>query len=203
MAPKVGETLRYAHDLHLREAIRQSVVSESELAEGKLSGSDEVTVAFADLVGFTRLGERLEVEAIGELTDRLFALASDAASPPVRLVKMIGDAAMFASTEPAPLLESVSSLVETAASGEMPSLRAGVATGQALSRGGDWYGRPVNLASRITGFAVPDSVVGSNEVKQALDGDERFKFSFAGRHHFKGIKEEVPVHRIRRRNGDD
>ena len=99
---------------------------------------------------------------------------------------MIGDAAMFASSEPAPVVEAVSELVETASGDEMPSLRAGVACGQALGRGGDWYGRPVNLASRITGFARPDTVVGSDELKQALEGDERFEFSFAGKHQLQG-----------------
>lgn len=199
MAPRLAETLSYAHDLHLREAIRQAVVTDRELAEGKLSGSDEVTVGFADLVGFTQLGERLDIEAIGELTGRLVTLAADAADAPVRLVKMIGDAAMFAAWEPAPLVDSVTGLVDTvAAEKTMPSLRAGVASGQALSRGGDWYGRPVNLAARITGFARPDTVVGSDEVKKLLAEDERYDFSFAGRHRFKGIKGEVPVHRIRR-----
>jgi adenylate cyclase len=198
MRPRLIETLRYAHDVHLREAIRQSVVTDQELAEGRLAGTDETTIAFADLVGFTMLGESLEIDQIGQLTDRLFSLSIEVASPPVRLVKMIGDAAMFASPEPAPVVEAVSELVETASGDEMPSLRAGVARGQALGRGGDWYGRPVNLASRITGFARPDSVVGNDELKQALKGDERFQFSFAGRRQFKGIRGEVPVHRIRR-----
>lgn len=198
MVPILGETLTYAHNVHLREAIRQAVVSEQELAAGRLDYSDEVTIAFADMVGFTGLGERLEIEAIGELTDRLFQLSTDVVKPPVRLVKMIGDAAMFASNNPVPLLDSVVQLVESATAERMPSLRAGVATGQALGRGGDWYGRPVNLASRITGFAAPDSVVGSDEVKNAVGRDAGFNFSFAGERRFKGIRGEVPVHRIRR-----
>ena len=105
------------------------MITEAELAEGRLSGSDEVTIAFADLVGFTSLGESLEIEQIGQLTGRLFELASEAARPPVRLVKMIGDAAMFASREPVPLLEAVVGLVDAAGTEEMPSLKAGVATG--------------------------------------------------------------------------
>ena len=166
MAPLLGETLLHAYRIHLRERIRQAVITEAELAEGRLSGTDEVTVAFADLVGFTRLGESLEIEQIGDLTGRLFELATDAARPPVRLVKMIGDAAMFASLESAPLLDAVVSLVESAGTEEIPPLRAGVARGQALGRGGDWYGRPVNLAARITNFARPESVV----VDQAVEG---------------------------------
>jgi adenylate cyclase len=200
LAPRLGETLLHAYRLHLREAIREAVVNEAELAEGRISGTDEVTIAFADLVGFTRLGESLDIEQVGDLSGKLFELASEAARPPVRLVKMIGDAAMFASRETEPLLESVLGLIEAVGREEIPPLRAGVARGQALGRGGDWYGRPVNLASRITNFARPDSVVADQEVKDSIasTNGRPFAFSFAGKRHFKGIEGEVPVHRVRR-----
>lgn len=204
MAPLLGETLLHAYRIHLREGIRQAVITETELAQGRLTGSDEVTIAFADLVGFTRLGESLEIDQIGDLTGRLFELASEAARPPVRLVKMIGDAAMFASREPVAVMDAVFELVEAGGREEIPPLRAGVASGQALGRGGDWYGRPVNLAARITSFARPESVVGDEKLKEALevaDGD-RYRFSFAGKHRFKGISGDVPVHRVRRSNDD-
>ena len=204
MAPLLGETLLHAYRIHLREGIRQAVITDAELAEGRLYGADDVTIAFADLVGFTSLGESLEIEDIGQLTDRLFELATEAARPPIRLVKMIGDAAMFASRDPDVLLDAVLGLVEAAGSDELPSLKAGVARGNALSRSGDWYGRPVNLAARITSIARPDSVVVDQAVKdavQSVDG-ERYRFSFAGKHRFKGIKEETPVHRVRRPRPD-
>src|SRR5262245_51902822 len=200
MAPLLGETLLHAYRIQLREVIRQAVITEAEIAAGRVSGTDEITVAFADLVGFTRLGESLEIEQIGDLTGRLFELASDAARPPVRLVKMIGDAAMFASPESQPLLDAVIELVESAGTDEIPSLRAGVARGQALGRGGDWYGRPVNLAARITNFARPESVVVDQAVKDSIaeSNGRPFDFSFAGKRKFKGIDGEVPVHRVRR-----
>ena len=203
MPPLLAETLLHAYRIHLREAISQAVVTEAELAQGRLDGSDDVTIAFADLVGFTRLGESLEIEEIGQMTGRLFELASQAARPPVRLVKMIGDAAMFASREPLPLLEAVVGLVDAAGTDEIPSLKAGVATGPALARGGDWYGRPVNLAARITSFARPDSVLVAEGVKDALESanGDRFRFSYAGKRRFKGISEETAVHRLRATNG--
>lgn len=199
MLPPLGDTLLHAYRIHLREAIRRAVVTEAELAEGRID-TDEVTIAFADLVGFTRLGEMLEIEQIGDLTGKLFELASDAARPPVRLVKMIGDAAMFASLESQPLLDAVVGLVEAAGTEEIPPLRSGVARGQALARGGDWYGRPVNLAARITSFARPDSVVVDQAVKDSIaqSNGRPFSFSFAGKRRFKGIEGEVPVHRVRR-----
>src|SRR5262245_8263570 len=204
MAPLLGETLLHAYRIHLRERIRQAVITEAELAAGRVSGTDEVTIAFADLVGFTRLGESLEIEEIGDLTGRLFELATDAARPPVRLVKMIGDAAMFASTESGPLLEAVVGVVESGGTEEIPPLRAGVARGRALARGGDWYGRPVHLASRLTNFARPDTIVVDQAVKDSIaeSNGRPFDFSFAGKRRFKGIEGEVPVHRVRRARRD-
>ena len=199
MPPLLGDTLLHAYRIHLREAIRQAMVTEAEVAQGSLQGSDDVTIAFADLVGFTSLGESMEIEEIGEMTGRLFELASEAARPPVRLVKMIGDAAMFSSREPVPLMDAVVGLVDAAGTEEMPSLKAGVATGPALGRGGDWYGRPVNLAARITNVARPDSVLADQAVKDSLESAnrDRFRFSFAGTRRFKGISGETALHRVR------
>ena len=198
LSPVQAQTLKYVHDLHLRESISQVVVSEAEGNEGLRPDSSDITVAFADMVGFTRLGEQLEVDEIGKVTGKLGELATAAARPPVRLVKMIGDAAMLVAPDPAPVVDAVLTLVETAAEEEIPALRAGVALGQAVGRGGDWYGRPVNLASRMTTFAKPGSVVVAQEVKDSLDAGDTLSFSFAGKHHFKGIKGEVAVHRVRR-----
>ena len=90
---------------------------------------------------------------------------AEVAEPPVRLVKTIGDAAMLASPEPEPLLGATLALIEAAdAEGEdFPQLRAGAALGQALLRAGDWFGRPVNLASRITSVARPGSLLGRRD----------------------------------------
>ena len=92
--------------LHLRHATQSEVISALERSGGQLPGSREVAVCFADLVGFTRLGEEVPPDELGRLAVRLEALATEVAEPPVRLVKTIGDAAMLASPEPEPLLEA-------------------------------------------------------------------------------------------------
>jgi adenylate cyclase len=50
----------------------------------------------------------------------------------------------------------------------------------------------------MTSFARPDSVVVAQEVKDALETSDGLSFSFAGKRHFKGIRDEVAVHRVRR-----
>jgi adenylate cyclase len=200
LVPELGRTLQFVLERHLHELVRQAVVSQAELASGQLPGATEIAVAFADLVGFTRLGERADVGEIGQVTGRLTELATASAQPPVRLVKTIGDAAMLASTDPARLLDSVLGLVDAVEQDEqLPSVRAGGAWGPALSRAGDWYGRPVNLASRITDAARPGSVLVADELaKQAERAGDGFRFSRAGSRHFKGIKGNVRLSRVRR-----
>jgi adenylate cyclase len=206
MTPALGHTMQYVFARHLRESVKQAVVSDTEMQSGERVGSTEVAVAFADLVGFTQLGERLEASEIGDVSGRLVELATSVVEAPVRLVKMIGDAAMVVAPESAPVVETALRLVEAVeADDSLPSLRAGVAAGEGLARAGDWYGRPVNLASRLTGFARADTVVVNQAVKEALDAEDGpYRFSFAGKRRFKGIDGEVAVYRVRRREaGDD
>jgi adenylate cyclase len=198
LAPTTAPTLEYGFNYHLREAIRNDVIDRTALTTGRLSGGTEVSVAFADIVDFTRLGEELPPEQLGGVVDRLGELATEVAQRPVQLVKFIGDAAMLVSPEPASLIDASLELVRRSEDeGErFPPLRAGLASGTALPRGGDWYGRPVNLASRITTIARPSSVLTTREVRDAV-GEDGYRWSFAGERKFKGVRGETRLYRVR------
>jgi adenylate cyclase len=191
-APALGDML----NLRLREVIRNAAVGEAELRSGHLPGGQPVTVGFVDIVGFTRLGEQIPPEDLGELVRKFERSVEDATAPPVRLVKTIGDAAMLVAPTPKPVVDTVLDLVEgSREGGELPLLRGGLASGEALQRAGDYYGRPVNLASRLTSFARRGSVVASKDVHDAVpDG---YDWSFAGNRRFKGVGDDVPVYRVR------
>jgi adenylate cyclase len=201
--PMVDPLISNMLALHLRHTAQSEVISAMERSGGRLPGSREVAVCFADLVGFTRLGEEVAPEELGHLAARLEALAADAAEPPVKLVKTIGDAAMLTAPEAEPLLNAALNLIDAAnAEGEdFPELRAGAAVGLALPRAGDWFGRPVNLASRITAIARPGSVLAEREVREAA-GDA-YAWSFAGERRLRGIRGSVPLFRARRLDSSD
>jgi adenylate cyclase len=203
LAPLSGPALEYAFKYHLREAIRNDVVDRATRTSGRLGAGSDITVAFADLVGFTRLGEELAPEEIGGVVDRLGELAAEVAQRPVQLIKLIGDAAMLVSRETEPLLDAALELVQASEQqGDgFPPLRVGVATGPALSRGGDWYGRPVNLASRITTVARPGSVLTAGDVRESI-GDDRYRWSFAGKRKLKGVRGEQRLFRVRPAEAD-
>jgi len=198
LADLMEPTLAYVFRLQLVDQLRHEVADRSRLA----AGQREVTVCFADIVGWTELSEEAEDGRIGSLADRLSTMTTDMLRPPVRVVKMIGDAAMLVSPEEGPLLDLALDLVGAAeADDEFPQLRAGLASGLAIGRWGDWYGRPVNLASRVCSRARPGSVLVTETVADTCAGDG-YRFSAAGEKHLKGIG-PVPLWRARRAPPDE
>lgn len=203
LVPLVGPTLEYVYRLHLRQQLRHAQFATGDLGRETNSGAETITVGFADLVGFTELGEELPPEELGAVTGRLDEHARDVANGPVRLVKLIGDAAMLASADSEALLSAVLDLLEAMAEeGDgFPLIRAGVARGPVLSRSGDFFGAPVNLASRITGVARPGSVLVTKEVRS--ETEDSFAFSPAGHKHLKGIHGAIEIHRCRDLDEED
>jgi adenylate cyclase len=199
LLPALEPVLIATFKAHLRDAIRRGVLSRAEREAGRAGREQEVAVCFADVVGFTRLGGEIEVEELGHVAGRLAELAGEVSRPPVRLIKTLGDAAMFVSPDPVSVVGAALDLVEAFADAELPTLRAGVALGPAVQRAGDFYGHSVNLASRVTGIARPGSVLCTQEVRDAV-ADE-FDWSFAGKHRLKGVPGPVPLHRARRAAG--
>lgn len=167
IVPLLGPMIQDMLFMQLRHMMETEAVNAGERAAGKpLPGARQVTVAFADLVGFTQLGEVVSAEELGHLAGRLAGLARDLTAPPVWFIKTIGDAVMLVCPDPAPLLDTVLKLVEVVdTDNNFPRLRAGVASGMAVSRAGDWFGSPVNVASRVTGVARPGAVLVADSVK--------------------------------------
>jgi adenylate cyclase len=197
LLPNVGPSLEYFFAQHLLELIRTDVLSSEQLEAGRVGREWDTAVAFADLVGFTRLGGQVPAEDLGGVARRLGALAEHAVNQPVRIVKTIGDAVMLSCSDPEKLVIAVLELNEAVEEeGEgFPQLRTGVAFGPAIERDGDLYGHAVNVASRVTDAARPGSVLVTEEVHEAVDGD--FRWSFAGERRLKGVG-EVKLFRARR-----
>ncbi|MBN3509781.1 adenylate/guanylate cyclase domain-containing protein [Mycolicibacterium septicum] len=201
-APLIGPMIRDMLFVQLRHAMETEAVNASERAEGlPLPGARSVTIAFADIVGFTRLGEVVQPEDLERLANRLADAAREVAVGPVRLIKTIGDAVMFVSPDPAALLDAALKLVAATETDEdFPRLRVGLATGPAVSRAGDWFGSSVNLASRVTGAARPGTVLVAESARAAIaeaGAGDRFGWSFAGARHLKGVKSDVKLFRAR------
>ena len=189
--------------LQVRHMFEGEGITAAERATGRLPGARQVAVAFADLAGFTRLGEMLPPEDLQRVAGRLGELAHDVAVPPVSFVKTIGDAVMFVSTDTDKLIAALLDLIDLAAAHGLPQLRAGVATGLAVSRAGDWFGSPVNIASRVTGLARVGTVVVTASARKTVGTAAGLVWSPAGAQHLRGVPGRVRLYRVSRASGQN
>jgi adenylate cyclase len=200
LMPHVSKMLQGPFELHLAEIVKHEAIGRFERERGVLPGARPVAICFADMVGFTRLSEQMDIDQLGEVQQRFSDVAGETAVSPVRLVKTIGDEAMLASEDPAALVEATLALVSAAERDDLlPPLRAGGAAGNALRRAGDYYGRPVNLAARITAAAPEGGLLADEHLREAA-GDG-FDWTAVGTSGFKGIDGEVELYRAERSAG--
>jgi adenylate cyclase len=210
-----GEARRIVEDdsLHLvhlvaaalADRIRSHALAVEESSAGRLQGAQEVTVCFADLVGFTDLGESVSAVELSEVAEMLSACATEVSAWPVRLAKVIGDAVMLVSPDPTALVRTAVDLVEEWSDPRdgRPGLRVGVAMGVGVPHAGDWFGPPVNLASRVTETARPGQVTVTAAVHDAVvaagGDDPPLRFRAAAPRKFKGVRGAQRLYRVQRR----
>src|SRR3954470_24320573 len=196
LMPLSSRMLDHVFLLHMRQLLRNDYIGMAERASGRVSDTADTTVAFADLVGFTELGESVGVEELGGLAGRLTQIAGEVVEQPVRVVKQIGDAVMLVSTDVPATVETCLALIDRAeAEEDFPPLRAGVAYGPAVNRWGDWFGSTVNVASRLTARARAGAVLATQAVHDAAE--DRFDWSPAGDKKLKGLNKPLKTYRPR------
>ncbi len=147
-----------------------------------------------DLCGFTAFSDHEGDEAAVEVLHRLRELVREVASDHgVRVCKWLGDGAMFVSTDPAPLMETV--LVLQDRFDADLRLRAGAAEGPTiLFEGDDYVGGPVNLASRLSEAASPGDFLTTASLADARP--EWAEASEVGVEHVPGFEQPIQVFRL-------
>jgi len=172
LVPVVEELIGYVWRRQLAAAAARALAENREEFAAR-----SMAVGFADLVGFTSLTRELDETQLAALVEAFESTASDiVASEGARLVKTVGDEVLFVADDVATAAEVALQLSERVPQlDKIPELRVGLACGTVLSRLGDIYGEPVNLAARLTSIARPGSVLVDREFAAALDGDERWR----------------------------
>ncbi len=176
----------------LLDSVRRS--DEGQIVGDRAQRSNlNMAVGFVDIVGFT---PRTDSMAPNELDD--FVRAFEQAAFQVvggrggRVVKLIGDEVMFIDADPANALAIAEELI-FAFSEFDATPRAGVAYGELISRGGDYYGRVVNLAARLGAEADSAQTLTDRATADAVGDNLAFAFRPAGQRVLKGFVNEVEV----------
>ena len=172
----------------LPQAIAERLKEQNEEGGIIVDRFEEVTVLFADIVGFTPLAERLPpIELVG-LLDRIFSSFDELAGRlKLEKIKTIGDAYMVAAGLPVPRNDGAEAIAEMALlmqaaagnlqfpGGESCRIRIGIDTGSVVA--GvigrkkfiyDLWGDTANVASRMESLGVPGKIQATQAVRDRL-----------------------------------
>ena len=152
-------------------------------------------IAFLDLAGYTRLTEEQGDRAAAELAARLVEIVHELAHRHGgRPVKLLGDGVMFHFPEPAHGVLCALELVDRAPRVGLPRARVGLDTGPVVFQDGDYFGRTVNVAARISDYAPPGAVLVSDAIVAAGNGLPAVRYAPIGPVALKGLAAPVSLY---------
>jgi adenylate cyclase len=158
LLPLASPAMEQIHEHFLQHFVEQDVVGHMEAdLEGEDLGRLRVAIAFADLAGYTRMTEEEgELQAV-DAVERFVAAVETSLPEDARVIKTIGDEVMVVGSDVAALTNWAVSF--QARRTERPLPRIGVHAGDALYRDGDYFGRDVNIAARVSARAAGGEVL--------------------------------------------
>jgi adenylate cyclase len=157
-------------------------------------------VSFLDLTGYTRLTEERGDEAAADLAEKLATLVRRSSQEHGgQPVKWLGDGVMFLFPDPSQGVLAALDMVEGVASHGLPPAHVGMHAGPVVFQEGDYFGRTVNIASRIAEYARPGEVLVSQEVVEAASATP-VTFMEVGHVELRGVSDALRLHAARRRS---
>jgi adenylate cyclase len=175
LLPLSSPVMDQVHQRYLQHFVEQDVVGHMEVdLEGAAEelGRLRVAILFADLAGYTRLteeeGELQAIDAVERFVEAVEVTLPDEA----RIIKTIGDEVMVVGSDPAALTDWAVGFQRLQS--ERPLPRIGIHYGDALYRDGDYYGRDVNIASRVAARSAGGEVLVTRPVVEHAGPHLRF-----------------------------
>jgi adenylate cyclase len=189
LLPLASPLMDYVHQRFLQHYIEQDVVGHMEIElEGDMDlGRLRVAISFCDLAGYTRFTEEEGEEEALSFVERFIEAVTATLPEDARVVKTIGDEVMIVG-------QDVAALVDWAVGFEQlfddrPQPRIGLHWGATLYRDGDYFGREVNLASRVVARARGGEVLVTDSVVEAVGRLDHLNFAAIGQVKLKGFDE--------------
>jgi adenylate cyclase len=191
LLPLASPIMDRVHHRALQHFVGQDVVGHLELeGAGDELGRLHVGIAFADLAGYTKLTEEAGEEEAVDIVERFVESVELTLPDDARVIKTIGDEVMVVGADPTALVDWAVGF-QALNAGRRPLPRIGIHSGDALYREGDYYGRAVNLASRVGARAAGGEVLVTREVVAAAG--PHLAFEPIGTVKLKGFREATDL----------
>ena len=193
LLPLASPLMDYVHQRFLQHYIEQDVVGhmEIELDQDVDLGRLNIAVAFCDLAGYTRYTEEEGEEEALSFVERFVEAVSETIPDDARVIKTIGDEVMIVGQDVQAMTDWAVGFQQLFR--ERPEPRIGIHYGATLYRDGDYYGREVNLASRVVARARGGEVLVTDAVVERVAESEHLAFEGVGQVKLKGFTESTQL----------
>jgi adenylate cyclase len=196
LLPLASPIMDFIHRRFLQHFVEQDVVGHMEVDLGDEDtelGRVRVALAFCDLAGYTRFTEEEGEEEALSFVERFIESVTETLPDDARVVKTIGDEVMIVG-------QDVQALVDWAVGfqrlfDERPAPRMGVHQGPVIYRDGDYFGRDVNLTSRVVARARGSEVLVTDSVVESVGESDHLAFEGIGTVKLKGFDEPRTLYR--------
>ena len=197
LLPLASPIMDYIHQRYLAYFSSQDVVGhmEADVDTDSTYGRIRAAIAFADLAGYTRYVEEEGEEEALSYVERFIDAVGDTLPNGARVVKTIGDEVMVVGQDAAALVDWAVGFARLYAD-ERPAPRIGVSAGPVLYRDGDYYGREVNLASRVVARARGGEVLVTDKVLEEVRDRSHLEVDNIGQVKLKGFTEPRSLCRV-------
>ena len=165
--------------------------------------SENRTIMFLDLVGYTRITSHLSREKVTQLHNSFDSLSLPSIkSFKGEVIKKLGDGFLVTFKSATNALLCAQELVENfrlrnkgKSKKERLLIKITVHSGEVVLKEGDIYGDAVNITSRIQRFAKPDSILFTTSVSLAMNKNE-ISYQLVGKKKIKGIKQPIRLFKV-------
>ena len=197
LLPLASPIMDYIHQRYLAHFSEQDVVGhmEADVDSDSTEGRIRVAILFADLAGYTRYVEEEGEEEALSYVERFIDAVGDTLPEGARVVKTIGDEVMVVAQDVAALADWAVGFSRLYAE-ERPAPRIGINSGPVLYRDGDYFGREVNLASRVVARARGGEVLVTGQVLDELRDTAHLRVDNIGQVKLKGFAEPRSLCRL-------
>jgi adenylate cyclase len=177
LLPLASPLMDHVHQRLLAHFVDQDVVGHMEAdldSHVRLDlGHLRVAIGFADLAGYTRMTEELGDEHAVGVVERFIAEVEHTLPDDARIIKTIGDEVMVVSPDPGALVDWAVGFQALQVTRPLP--RIGMHYGEVLYRDGDYYGREVNQAARVSARAGGGEVLVTRSIVDAAGSHLEFE----------------------------
>lgn len=157
----------------------------------------ELALLIADLSGYTALTEAHGNMSAAKAVTRYLEIVHEVLHPSARLVERVGDEVLIVAEDPANLVQTGINLRDTIELEPLfPTMHAGIHTGSLLEKKGHYFGKALNLASRVAAHARGNQVLCTEQVVTLASGMEDLEYRALGLTRFKHILDPVAIFEV-------